>query len=299
MKFGYVCIVGRANAGKSTLVNALVGEKVSIVSYKPQTTRNKIIGIINSKDYQIALIDTPGIFKPHNKLGEYMMTSVSSSMKDVEAVVYVIDGSKGVCAEDENFIEKQLETNIPLLIVVNKIDTITDETLFQVLAKLNTYSKAKAIMPVSAKKSENGEKIVEQLISYLNEEDKIYPEDMYTDSSVRFMVAEIIREKALYLLSKELPYGIGIEITTFEYNEDKNLYDINVDIICERQSHKSIIIGKKGAMLKEIASKARVDIEKLLDAKVFLTMYVKVKENWRDSNYLLKELNYNMKDLEE
>ena len=151
MKFGYVCIVGRANAGKSTLVNALVGEKVSIVSYKPQTTRNKIIGIINSKDYQIALIDTPGIFKPHNKLGEYMMTSVSSSMKDVEAVVYVIDGSKGVCAEDENFIEKQLETNIPLLIVVNKIDTITEETLFQVLAKLNTYSKAKAIIPVSAK----------------------------------------------------------------------------------------------------------------------------------------------------
>lgn len=296
MKFGYVCIVGAANAGKSTLVNSLVGEKVSIVSYRPQTTRNKVIGIVNRENFQVALIDTPGIFKPHNKLGEYMMTSVNKGMNDVEAVVYLIDGSRGLLDNDRSFIEN-FKGESALLVCINKIDSITKSTLFQILEKLNEYKNIKAVVPISAKKKENTETLLQLLIPYLNEEDRVYPEDMYTDSSVRFMVTEIIREKALYLLNKELPYGIGVEINTFEFSEEKNLYNINIDIICERKTHKSMIIGKGGSMLKEIATQARVDIEKLVGKKVFLTLYVKTKENWRDNAFMLKELNYNIKDL--
>lgn len=296
MKFGYICIVGPANAGKSTLVNALVGEKVSIVSYRPQTTRNKVIGIINRPEYQIALIDTPGIFKPHNKLGEYMMTSVNKGMTDVEGVVYIIDGTNGLQEQDKTFIGNH-DNKTPMLVCVNKIDSITKETLFKILEQLNQYQNVNGVVPISAKKKENIDRLLELLIPFLNEEEKIYPDDMYTDSSIRFMVTEIIREKALYLLNKELPYGIGVEINTFEYNEKKDMYDINIDIICERKSHKSMIIGKGGLMLKEIATQARKDIEKLVDKKVFLTLYVKIKENWRDNAFMLKELNYNIKDL--
>jgi len=296
MKFGYICIVGPANAGKSTLVNALVGEKVSIVSYRPQTTRNKVIGIINRPEYQIALIDTPGIFKPHNKLGEYMMTSVNKGMTDVEGVVYIIDGTKGLQEQDKTFIGSH-DNKTPMLVCVNKIDSITKETLFKILEQLNQYQNVNGVVPISAKKRENIDRLLELLIPFLNEEEKIYPDDMYTDSSIRFMVTEIIREKALYLLNKELPYGIGVEINTFEYNEKKDMYDINIYIICERKSHKSMIIGKGGSMLKEIATQARKDIEKLVDKKVFLTLYVKIKENWRDNAFMLKELNYNIKDL--
>ena len=259
MKFGYICIVGPANAGKSTLVNALVGEKVSIVSYRPQTTRNKVIGIINRPEYQIA-------------------------------------GTNGLQEQDKTFIGNH-DNKTPMLVCVNKIDSITKETLFKILEQLNQYQNVNGVVPISAKKKENIDRLLELLIPFLNEEEKIYPDDMYTDSSIRFMVTEIIREKALYLLNKELPYGIGVEINTFEYNEKKDMYDINIDIICERKSHKSMIIGKGGLMLKEIATQARKDIEKLVDKKVFLTLYVKIKENWRDNAFMLKELNYNIKDL--
>ncbi len=296
MKTGFICIAGLANAGKSTLINSLVGEKVAIVSWRPQTTRNKLLGIVNTDNSQIVFIDTPGLLTVRNQLGEFMMQSVQSSLKDVEGVLYVIDASRGMQKEDYEFLQENAGKK-PIIVALNKQDTVIPETLFFTLQKLNGIEGLKAIVPISAKKNDNLEPLLAEIEALLPEGEPMFPEDMFTDSSMRFMAQEIIREKALYLLDKEIPYGIGVYINKFEMRENKPICDIDADIICEKQSHKPIIIGKKGEMLKEIATKARKDLEELVGAQVFLTLYVRVKSEWRDSEYLMKELGYDLKAL--
>lgn len=298
MRSGFVCIAGMPNAGKSTLVNSLVGEKVAIVSWRPQTTRNKILGIVNTEDAQVVLIDTPGIHQAKNKLGKYMMQSVASGLKDVDGAVYVIDAAKGVREEDDAFLSSKAAL-IPVIVAVNKQDAVTQETLFAVLDRINAYKDVKAVVPVSAKKGENLASLFAEIEKLLPEGEKMYPDDMYTDRTMRFMAAEIIREKALYLLDKEVPYGIGVYINKFEARADKPIYDIDADVVCEKQSHKAIVIGKGGEMLKKISTAARLDLEELTGCKVFLTLYVRVKAEWRDSDYLMRELGYDMKDLKD
>lgn len=298
MKSGFICIAGMPNAGKSTLINALVGEKVAIVSWRPQTTRNKILGVVNTEDAQIVFIDTPGIHQARNKLGKYMMQSVASGLKDVDGVIYVIDAAKGVREEDDGFLSAKVGS-VPVIVALNKQDTVTRDTLFAVLEKLNAYKDVKAVVPVSAKKGENLDALLAEAEKLLPEGGRMYPDDMYTDKTMRFMAAEIIREKALYLLDKEVPYGIGVHINTFEMREDKPVCDIDADVVCEKQSHKAIVIGRGGEMLKKIATAAREDLEELAGCKVFLTLYVRVKAEWRDSDYLMRELGYDVKDLKD
>ena len=293
-KSGFICIAGLANAGKSTLTNALVGEKVSIVSWRPQTTRNKLLGIINGEDYQMVLIDTPGIHKAKNQLGEYMMKAVESGLKDVDGVVYVIDAARGMSAEDYTFLENNASKK-PIVVALNKQDAVTRETLFVTLQKLNGIAGLKAIVPISAKKGDNLEPLKSELMALMPYGAPMYPQDEYTQSSMRFMATEIIREKALYLLDKEVPYGIGVYINKFEEREGQPICDIDADIVCEKQSHKAIVIGKGGEMLKKIATQARKDLEQLVGEKVFLTLYVRVKDEWRDSEYLMRELGYDVK----
>ncbi len=300
MKSGFICIAGLANAGKSTLVNSLVGEKVAIVSWRPQTTRNKILGIVNGEkdgeNWQIVLIDTPGIHQTKNELGEYMMKSVEAGLKDVEGILYVVDASKGLQKEDYEFIEKYADGG-NLIVALNKEDSVTRPTMLNCLEKLTAHQNIKAIVPISAKKQQNLKPLLDEIVALLPEGEQLFPEDMFTDSSMRFMAAEAIREKALYLLDKEIPYGIGIYINKFELRQDKPIYDIDADVIVEKQSHKSIVIGKGGATLKKIATAAREDLEEMTDSKVFLTLYVRVKSDWRDSTYLMRELGYDAKDL--
>ena len=300
------------NAGKSTLINALVGEKVAIVSWRPQTTRNKILGVVNTDGAQVVLIDTPGIHQAKNKLGRYMMQSVASGLKDVDGVIYVLDAAKGVREEDDAFLSERAES-FPVIVALNKQDAVTQETLFKALDKLNGYKAVRAIVPVSAKKGENLDVLLSEAEKLLPEGEKMYPDDKklhpegekmytddkYTDRTMRYMAAEIIREKALYLLDKEVPYGIGVNINKFELREDKPIYDIDADVVCEKQSHKAIVIGKGGEMLKKISTAARQDLEELTGCKVFLTLYVRVKAEWRDSDYLMRELGYDVKDLKD
>lgn len=293
---GFICVAGLANAGKSTLTNALVGEKVSIVSWRPQTTRNKLLGIINRDDFQMVLIDTPGIHKARNHLGEYMMQAVDKGLKDVDAVLYVIDGAKGVQKEDYEFFEKNAK-KVPIVVALNKEDAITKETVFASLEKLNAVAGLQAIVPISAKKEENLAPLLDELKLLLPYGVPMYPTDMFTDSTMRFQATEIIREKALYLLDKEVPYGIGVYINKFEEREDKPLCEIDADIIVEKQSHKAIVIGKGGEMLKQIATKARKDLEEMIGTQVFLTLYVRVKNEWRNSDMVMRELGYDIKAL--
>lgn len=295
-KSGFICIAGLANAGKSTLTNALVGEKVSIVSWRPQTTRNKLLGIINADDYQMVLIDTPGIHKARNQLGNYMMQAVEKSLKDVDGVLYVIDAARGLQKEDYEFLEKTA-SKTPVVVALNKEDSVTRETMLECLQKLTGVADLKAVVPISAKKEENLQPLKDELLALLPYGYPMYPEDIYTESSMRFMATEIIREKALYLLDKEVPYGIGVYINKFEEREDKAICEIDADIVCEKQSHKAIVIGKGGEMLKKIAVNARHDLEKLVGMQVFLTLYVRVKDEWRDDERVMKELGYDLKAL--
>lgn len=295
MKSGFVAILGLPNVGKSTLLNAMLKEKVSIVSPKPQTTRNKILGILNEEDTQIVFIDTPGIHNAHNKLDEYMNKAIAVAKDDVDVVLFVIDGTKKINDTVIDTLNKYTKGIDNVILVVNKIDDTTYEKLYPELSKCNSLDNVKDIVPISAKKSKNLDELLKVIKSYLKDDVRYFDEDIYTDQSIKFLCAEIIREKALWLLQDELPHGIAIEIARFDDGE--SLCEIDADIIIEKASHKQIIIGKGGAMLKNIGIKSRQDIEKLVDKKVMLKLFVKVREDWRTKSNTIKSLGYNAQDL--
>lgn len=296
-KSGFIAIVGRPNSGKSTLINRLIEEKVSIVSWRPQTTRNKIIGIISGENYQAVFVDTPGIHLAKNKLSEYMLKSVYNSLVEVDAIVYMIDGTKYINEIDKDFLSKY-SGKVPLIIALNKVDEAPKEHFVDTLKLLNEYKNVKSVYSISAKRGENVEEMKQELIALLPEGELMYPTDMYTDKTLRFMVSEIIREKALMFLEQEIPYGIGIVVERYERRlKGKDITDIDADIICEKPQHKSIVIGKDGAMLRKIGEAARLDIEKLIDCKVFLKLFVKVENNWRDDNRVLEDIGYDKNNI--
>lgn len=297
MKFksGFVTIIGKANVGKSSLLNAIINEKVSIVSPKPQTTRNKILGILNEPDCQIVFIDTPGIHKSQNKLDKFMQKSIKMSKLDADILILVLDASKPITETDLKFIENLKNDCENIIIVVNKTDKSNYQKLYPQLNKLNSLEFIKHIIPTSAIKRENVDVLIEKIKELLPYGEKFYNDDIFTDKSEKFMVAEIIREKTLLTLQDEVPYGIAIEIVKFE--ELANIINIEADIICERESHKKIIIGSKGDTIKNIGSLARIDMEKLLQNKVFLKLFVKVRANWRNNNFYVSDFGYDEKNV--
>ncbi len=298
-KCGYVAILGKPNAGKSTLVNCLVGEKVAIVSAKPQTTRNNILGIITTQNYQLILMDTPGIHKSKNALDKFMMKNVRSAIGGANVILYLVDVTKKISEEEIDYIKNLKEKNqVPLILCLSKIDLVKNENVLLTISQLSSVKEIDDIVPISSYKNKNTAELLNTILNYLPaQKDKnfIFDDDYYTDKSLKFLVAEIIREKTLYYLEKEIPHGININIINFE--EKPNICVIEADIVCERERHKSIIIGKKGSMLKTIGEKARFDIEKLVDKKVLLKLFVKTKKNWRDSENYLKEFGYKKEDL--
>lgn len=285
-KSGFVSIVGKANVGKSTLINTLVGEKVAIVSPKPQTTRNKILGILNEEDYQIIFIDTPGMHKAKNKLDEVMDKSINEGMQGVDVLVIVLDGSKKIRPDDVEFVRKYDKSNT--ILVISKIDDTTFNKLYPQLAVFNDLKNIKDIIPLSSFNGKNIDVLLEKIKEKLPEGERYFDEDSYTDKSVKFMVSEIIREKMLWKLNDEIPHGVAVEIISFK--EKREVAVISANIICEKQSHKQIIIGSKGSMLKEIGTKSRLEIEKLLGKRVSLDLFVKVREDWRENGSFVNNL---------
>ena len=291
MKSGYIAVIGRANAGKSTLINVLVGEKISIVSPKPQTTRDRILGVLTEDDYQIVFVDTPGIYKARNALTDMMMRTTETSARSVDFILFVLDGHEGVTEEDFALIRKYKSLEIPMAVAYTKIDIMPKENIPLDMAKFADADMDVDVFPVSARKGKNIRALKDFLVKQMPEGELLFGEDVVSDKGERFMISEIMREKILLKFDKEIPHGIAIVINTFEKN-DKGVYEINLDIVCERANHKAILIGKQGRAIKEVSSFARQDMEKFLGAKVFLTTYVKVKEDWRDRPNLLKEYGY-------
>lgn len=290
MKSGFVTILGKPNVGKSTLLNKILGEKVSIVSPKPQTTRNKILGILNEPEYQIIFIDTPGKHNIKNKLDKYMDSEIEQAKQDVDIVLLVIDGSKRITDADYQFVESFNNSKQKVIVVVNKIDATTFEKLYPQLVRFNDMKFVLDIIPISARNGKNVEDLVKVIKDNLTSDIKYYDDDIYTDKSLRFMVSEIIREKALLYLQDEIPHGIAVDIA--EYKEEGNKVIIDADIICERDAHKPIILGSRGEMIKKIGTEARLDIEKLVQSKVFLSLFVKVRDNWRNNNNQMSNFGY-------
>lgn len=291
MRSGTVAVIGKANAGKSTLVNVLVGEKVAIVSPKPQTTRNAILGVLTREEHQIAFVDTPGIYKQRNALTGRMMKTTETTSRDVDVILYVHDGHAGIKDEDVALMQKYLGLGVPMLIAYTKTDIMPAERIPEDVKLLYEAGIDADLIPVSARKGRGIKRLEEALVQLLPEGDKLFPEDIVSDRSEKFMISELMREKILLKYDKEIPHGIAIVVNTFERREN-GTYEINLDIVCEKQNHKAILIGKQGKALKETASFARQSMEKFLGAKVFLTVYVKVREDWRDKSGLLKELGY-------
>ena len=291
MRSGYVAVIGRANAGKSTLINVMVGEKVSIVSPKPQTTRDRILGVLTEEEYQIVFVDTPGIYRARNALTDMMMRTTETSARSVDFILYVLDGHDGISEEDFELIRKYKALNIPMAVAYTKIDIMPKENIPLDMAKFSDSGLDIDVFPVSARKGKNVRALKEFLVKQMPEGDKVFEEDIVSDKSEKFMISEIMREKILLKFDKEIPHGIAIVINEFQVN-DKGVYEINLDIVCERANHKAILIGKQGKAIKEVSSFARQDMEKFLGAKVFLTTYVKVKEDWRDRPGLIKEYGY-------
>ena len=291
MKSGYIAVIGRANAGKSTLINVMVGEKVSIVSPKPQTTRDRILGVLTEDDFQIVFVDTPGIYKARNALTDMMMRTTETSAKSVDFILYVLDGHDGIKDEDFELIRKYKSLNIPMAVAYTKIEIMPKENIPLDMAKFADADLDIDVFPVSARKGKNIKELKKFLVDALPEGEPVFTDDIVSDKSEKFMIAEIMREKILLKFDKEIPHGIAIVINTFRLQEN-GVYDINLDIVCERANHKAILIGKQGRAIKEVSSFARQDMEKFLGAKVFLTTYIKVKEDWRDRPNLLKEYGF-------
>ena len=296
-KSGFLALVGKPNAGKSTLLNSLIQQKVSIVSPKPQTTRNKVLGIWTEDDCQMVFVDMPGIIKPKNTLGQYMEKSIDSAVRDVDAIVYVTDGHKGISDEDIDLMQKYGARGVPMVVVVSKTDICQPEKLMLELAKLNELNFVKEIYCISAKRNRNVSQLKDGLKKYLTDTIKYFADDDVTDKSQRFLVTEIIREKILLLCDNEIPHGIGVTLNKMEYNKLKKMWDIDANIIVEKASHKPIILGKQGKMIKQIGTYSRESIEKMLESKIYLSLWIKVKEDWRNSDYMLKEIGYDKKEL--
>ena len=294
---GFIALVGKPNAGKSTLLNSLVRQKVSIVSPKPQTTRNKILGIWTQDDCQMVFVDMPGIIKPKNTLGKYMEKSIDSGVRDVDCVVFVTDGHKGISDDDVALMTRYSAGGAPMVVVATKTDICQPETLMTQLAKLNGLPFVGEVYCVSAKRNKNIDMLKDGLKKYLKDDVKYFDDDDVTDKSQRFLAAEIIREKILLLCDDEIPHGVGVTINKMTYDKVKKMWDIDANIIVEKASHKPIIIGKQGRMLKQIGSYAREGLEKMLQAKVYLALWIKIKEDWRNSDFMLKEIGYDKKEL--
>ena len=291
-KTAMITIAGRPNVGKSTLTNYLVGEKIAIVSNKPQTTRNRICGIVTRADTQFVFVDTPGFHKPRTKLGDYMVSVTRESIADVDLTVLVVEPVASVGAQEEALIAQLQSKSCPMVLAINKIDTIEKDKLLEIIAVYSQAAEFAAIIPISAKTGDGVDALLDICGKYAVDSSFLFPEDLTTDQPERQVMAEIIREKLLWCLDREVPHGTAVEITKFS-ERDNGVIDMDATIYCEKASHKGIIIGKHGDMLKKISSMARVDCEKFMGTRVFLTTWVKVKKNWRDSDFLIRNFGYN------
>ena len=295
-KSGFVTLIGRPNVGKSTLMNRLIGQKIAITSNKPQTTRNKIQTVYTCEQGQIVFLDTPGIHKAKNKLGDYMVNVAQHTLSEVDVILWLVEPSTFIGAGERHIIEQLKKTKTPVILVINKTDTVKRE---EILTFIDAYRKElefAEIVPVSALKGDNTQDLIDSIFKYLPYGPMFYDEDTVTDQPQRQIVSELIREQALRCLDEEIPHGIAVTIEKMKWRKD--IVDIDATIICERESHKGIIIGRQGSMLKKIGTEARKDIEKMLDSRVNLQLWVKVKKDWRDSDFLLKNFGYNQKDYE-
>lgn len=290
-KSGYVTIIGRPNVGKSTLLNKIMGQKLAIVSSKPQTTRNNIQTILSEEDYQIIFVDTPGMHKPKHKLGEYMVKGAKEAVREVDLILFLTTPDGEIGRGDQYILEQLRETEVPIILVMNKVDENPSERVAESLKLFGEYFSFKEIIPISALKGKNIDTLLKLIKENLPEGPQYYPADLITEQHERFIVSEIIREKALKLLTQEVPHGIAVDIITMKQDEKGN-YHIDADMLCEKDSHKGIIIGKEGAMLKKITEYSKSDIEKLLGARVKLKIWVKVRKEWRDNPLYLKDLGY-------
>lgn len=293
-KTGFIAIVGRPNVGKSTLMNTILGEKIAIVSNKPQTTRNKIIGIFTRGDEQFVFLDTPGIHKPHNKLGDFMVSEANASLKEADLVVLVTECAKEPTHVELDIIEYLKKSKVPSILILNKTDLCNANQVADGIIRYQELYDFDAFIPMSAKKRDRVDEVLDECAKYLPESGFFFPEDMVTDQPERQIAAEIIREKILRTLNQEIPHGTAVVIE--EFKTEGKLLNIRAEIFCEKASHKGIIVGKKGASLKLIGTRAREDLEKIFGMKVFLDLWVKVKENWRDSSGLIKNFGYKTDD---
>lgn len=290
-KTAIITIAGRPNVGKSTLTNRLVGEKITIVSNKPQTTRNRICGVVSKGDTQFVFVDTPGYHKPRTKLGEYMVNSVKDSIADVDLTLLMVEPIASIGAQEQMLLEELGAKRTPVILVINKIDSLEKEKLLEVIAAYSEAYRFEAIIPLSARTGDGIDNLMAECEKYTVESPFLFPDDITTDQPERQVMAEIIREKLLWNLEKEIPHGTAVEINTFT-ERDNGIIDLDATIYCEKPSHKGIIIGKGGEMLKKISSMARADCEKFMGTKVYLTTWVKVKENWRDSDFMVRNFGY-------
>jgi GTP-binding protein Era len=294
-KSGFVTLVGRPNVGKSTLLNLLTGEKIAITSSKPQTTRHTIQTVVTRENYQVVFVDTPGMHRPKNKLGEYMMKSALKTLMDVDVILFLVEATdKAIGPGDLSIMEELEKAGTPVILVINKVDLVSKESVLPLIDQYNKAYDFEEIVPVSALDFRTAELILSVIEKYLPEGEKFYPDDMLTDQPEKVIAQEIIREKMLNLLSEEVPHGIGIEVISFKNREDKGLLEIEANIYCEKDSHKGIIIGRGGAMLKRIGTMAREDMERFYDTKVVLKLWVKVKDDWRNNDFMLNELGYKL-----
>ena len=298
-KSGFVTLIGRPNVGKSTLMNRLIGQKIAITSNKPQTTRNRIQTVYTCDEGQIIFLDTPGIHKAKNKLGEYMVSVAERTLKEVDVILWLVEPSTFIGAGEQHIAEQLRSVKTPVFLVINKIDTVEKAEILKFIAAYKDIVDFAEIIPVSALKGENTDDLLQAMMKYLPTGPQYYDEDTITDQPERQIVAEMIREKALRNLSDEIPHGIAVAIDRMHERPNGSIIDIDATIVCERNSHKGIIIGKQGAMLKKIGSQARADMEALLDCKVNIKLWVKVKKDWRDSDFLIKNFGYRKTDYED
>lgn len=296
-KSGFATLIGRPNVGKSTLMNYLIGQKIAITSNKPQTTRNRIQTVLTTEEGQIVFVDTPGIHKAKNKLGEYMVNIAERTLNEVDVVLWLVEPTTFIGAGEKHIADQLQKVHTPVILVINKVDMVKREEVLPAIAAYKDLYEFAEIVPVSARSGENTDELLRVIMKYLPYGPQFYDEDTITDQPERQIVAELVREKALRLLSQEIPHGIAVVIERMKTRKNGNIVDIEAVIVCERESHKRIIIGKKGAMIKEIGTQARVEMENLLDMKVNLRLWVKVRKDWRDSDILLKNYGYNKKEL--